>query len=139
MKNLENIPKKNIFDVPDGYFDKLPSKIQARIGAKNPKVETKPYFRYALQYALPVVLLVVVAAIFIFKPKNNSVEDMLASVSTEQLVAYLDEVDMNALSTEELIESFEFDAETIEAIEQEVYFNFDLENDDFTNLYIQEF
>ncbi|MBX2969322.1 MAG: hypothetical protein KF803_08115 [Cyclobacteriaceae bacterium] len=138
MKNLENIPKKNIFDVPDGYFEKLPSRIQARIGAENPQAETKPYFRYALQYALPVVL-VVVAAIFIFKPKSNSVEEMLASVSTEQLVAYLDEVDMNTLSTEELIESFEFDTETIEAIEQEVYFNFDLENDDFTNLYIQEF
>lgn len=138
MKNLENIPKKNIFDVPDGYFDKLPSKIQARIGAENPKAETKSYFRYALQYALLVVL-VVVAAIFIFKPKSTSVEDMLASVSTEQLVAYLDEVDVNTLTTEELIESFEFDTETIEAIEQEVYFNFDLENDDFTNLYIQEF
>lgn len=138
MKNLENIPKKNIFEVPDGYFDKLPSSIQARIEAENPKPETRPYFRYALQYALPVVV-IVVAAVFIFKPKSNSVEDMLASVSTEQLVAYLDEVDVNALTTEELIESYEFDTETIEAIEQEVYFNFDLENDDFTNLYIQEF
>lgn len=138
MKNLENIPKKNIFSVPDGYFDKLPSSIQVRIASENPKQELKPYFRYVLQYALPVVV-VVVAALFIFKPKSNSVEDMLASVSTEQLVVYLDEVDVNALTTEELIESFEFDSETIEAIEQEVYFNFDLENDDFTNLYIQEF
>ena len=132
------MPKKNIFDVPDGYFDQLPLKIQARIEAESPKSESKPYFRYALQYALPVVM-VAVAAIFIFQPKSHSVEDRLASVSTEQLVAYLDEVHTYALTTEELIESFEFDSETIEAIEQEVYFNFDLENDDFTNLYIQEF
>lgn len=138
MKNLENIPKKNIFEVPDGYFDKLPSSIQARLESDSPKREQKPYFRYALQYALPVVL-VAVAAIFIFKPKSASVEDLLATVSTEQLIAYLDEIDVNTLTTDELIESFEFDAETIEAIEQEVYFNFDFENDDFTTLFIQEF
>lgn len=138
MKNLENIPKKNIFEVPDGYFDKLPSSIQARLESDSPKREPKPYFRYALQYALPVVL-VVVAAIFIFKPKSASVEDLLATVSTEQLIAYLDEIDVNTLTTDELIESFEFDAETIEAIEQEVYFNFDFENDDFTTLFIQEY
>jgi len=46
---------------------------------------------------------------------------------------------VNTLTTDELIESFEFDAETIEAIEQEVYFNFDFENDDFTTLFIQEY
>lgn len=138
MKNLENIPKKNIFEVPDGYFDKLPSSIQARLESDSPKREPKTYFRYALQYALPVVL-VAVAAIFIFKPKSASVEDLLATVSTEQLIAYLDEIDVNTLTTDELIESFEFDAETIEAIEQEVYFNFDFENDDFTTLFIQEF
>lgn len=138
MKNLENIQKKNIFEVPDGYFDKLPSSIQARLESDSPKREPKPYFRYALQYALPVVL-VAVAAIFIFKPKSASVEDLLATVSTEQLIAYLDEIDVNTLTTDELIESFEFDAETIEAIEQEVYFNFDFENDDFTTLFIQEF
>jgi hypothetical protein len=138
MKNLENIPKKNIFEVPDGYFDKLPSRIQARLDMEKPKAQQRPYFRYALQYALPVVL-VVVAAIFIFKPKSTSSEDILATVSTEQLIVYLDEVDLNALTTDELIETFEFDTETIEALEEEVYFNFDFENDDFTNLFIQEF
>ena len=41
MKKLEDIPKKEIFDVPDGYFEKLPGKIQARISGSVPFTEPK--------------------------------------------------------------------------------------------------
>jgi hypothetical protein len=43
MKKLEDIPKKTIFEVPEGYFDKLPGVIQSRIAEQNPVKERIPY------------------------------------------------------------------------------------------------
>ena len=31
---LEDLPQKEIFDVPEGYFEKLPGTIQARIAER---------------------------------------------------------------------------------------------------------
>ncbi|HRJ28441.1 MAG TPA: hypothetical protein PLV21_06790 [Cyclobacteriaceae bacterium] len=126
MKKLENIPKTNIFEVPEGYFDKLPLQIQARIAAENPAPQQLPWLRYSLRYALP-MLVFALATIFVFRPKVDKVEKILASVSTEELVAYLES---NALSTDELLDSYDFDAASAEAIEQEVYFSFDFNTDD---------
>ena len=124
MKKLENIPKKNIYQVPDGYFDKLPMKIQARIETGSPKKQEQYYLRHALQYALPSVVLMVVAFL-VFRPETKpEVNTLLSSVSTEQLIAYLED---SNLTTEELLDNFEFDAWSVEGIEQEVYkpFEFD--------------
>lgn len=126
MKKLENIPKTNIFEVPEGYFDKLPLQIQARVAAENPAPQPQPWLRYSLRYALP-MLVFALAAIFVFRPKVAKVEKILASVSTEELVAYLES---NALSTDELLDSYDFDDASAEAIEQEVYFSFDFNTDD---------
>jgi hypothetical protein len=51
MKKLEDISKKNIFEVPDGYFEKLPGIIQARVA----KPESTPWFVPTLKFALPIV------------------------------------------------------------------------------------
>lgn len=132
MKKLEDIPKNHPFKVPEGYFDKLPGIIQARVAEQSEVKEAKPYFRLALQYALPVVVLAIVAVIY-FVPKNGQdVDTMLASVSTEELVAYLED---SEITTEELLEEMTLDNESVEAIESEVYFNFDeLENFDELDL-----
>ena len=121
MKKLDEIPKKHPFEVPEGYFDRLPGIIQARVAEKSEVKEAKPYFRYALQYALPVIVLAIVALIY-FIPKNEDADTILASVSTEELVAYLEN---SEITTEELLEEMTLDTESIEAIESEVYFNFD--------------
>src|SRR5688572_23156478 len=126
MKKLEDIPKNHPFKVPEGYFDRLPGIIQTRVAEKSDVKETKPYFRYALQYALPVIVLAIVAAIYFVPNSPQSVENMLASVSTEELVAYLEQ---SEITTEELLESMDLNSENIEAIESEVYMNFnDVEN-----------
>jgi hypothetical protein len=131
MKKLEDIPKKHPFEVPEGYFDRLPGIIQARVAEKSEVKEAKPYFRYAFQYALPVIVLAIVALIY-FVPKNDDAETILASVSTEELVAYLEN---SEITTEELLEEMTLDNESVEAIESEVYFNFDeLENFDELDL-----
>ena len=132
MKKLEDIPKNHPFKVPEGYFDKLPGVIQARITEKGEVKEAKPYFRYALQYALPVIILAIVAVIYFIPKGDQSVDTMLASVSTEELVAYLES---SEITTEELLEEMTLDTESVEAIESEVYFNFDdMENFDELDL-----
>lgn len=130
MKKLENIPKNNIFEVPEGYFDKLPLKIQSRTEAKSLVREQQPWLWYSLRYALPMVVLGL-ASIFIFKPKVDKAEKILASVSTEELVAYLE---VDSFSTDELLVEYAFDDASVEAIEQEVYFGFDLTMDDVDGL-----
>jgi hypothetical protein len=128
MKNLENIPKRNIFEVPEGYFERLPGTIQARIASHAPK-EQRPYLGFALRYALPVMLLAAIA-IFVFAPENDPV-DILSSVSTEQLHVYLDE---NGFTLDEILDQFEFDEASIQAIEYEVYSGFDLDISDLDSI-----
>lgn len=119
MKKLENIPQKEIFSVPDGYFDTLPGKIQARISEETPAREQGFVFRYKLQYVLPVVVLLA-AGIYWFTGSNqtNDPETLLASVQTEALMAYLSESD---LTTEDILETIEFNTSDLDAIESEVY------------------
>ncbi|MBT1697756.1 hypothetical protein KK083_12765 [Fulvivirgaceae bacterium PWU4] len=119
MKKLENIPKKEIFSVPDGYFDTLPGKIQARISKETPAREQGFVFRYKLQYVLPVVVLLA-AGIYWFASSNqtNDPETLLASVQTEALMAYLSESD---LTTEDILETIDFNTSDLDAIESEVY------------------
>lgn len=117
MKKLEDIPKKEIFDVPEGYFDKLPGIIQARVAR-----EVTPRFsmaRFTLRYALP-AMMVVVAAVLWFMPQSSSTdpEALLAGIQTEELVAFISEGD---LSTEELMDEVELNATEVEDIEDEVY------------------
>lgn len=123
MKRLEDIPKNNPFSVPDGYFEKLPGVIQARIEAGTVK-KPVPYVRYALQYAMPVVALIIVAVIYLGpKSGGNNYDDILSSVSTEQLAAYLADSD---LTTDEIVDAGALDEESAEAIEAEVFNNIDL-------------
>jgi hypothetical protein len=116
MKKLEDIPKKQVFTVPEGYFERLPNKIQARISQPE---EKQPFFIFSLKYAFPVVVLMA-AGIFWYSQRTapQDAESMLASVQTEALIAYLDE---SELSTEDILEDVEFNADDVEAIESEVY------------------
>jgi len=129
MKKLEDIPKKEIFTVPDEYFDKLPGIIQSRVAES--KRDRKPALRYVFQYGLPAVTLIVLALWF-FKPEsaNNSAETILASLETEELIAYLRETD---ITTDELLEQVTFDDEDAQQIQEEVY-NLNLDEIDLENI-----
>lgn len=110
---LEDINKKNIHQVPDKYFDELPLKIQSRIQQES--VSMTWVFTYGLRYALPALLLLIVSIYLITQPKvNENPEQLLAEVSTEELISYLEASD---ITTEEIMESieiseFEFEFET---------------------------
>ena len=117
MKKLEDIPKKEIFDLPDGYFEKLPGIIQARVSR-----ESAPRFsmaRFSVRYALPAIILVA-AGIFWFTEmdSNASAENMLADIETQDLIAYLSESD---ISTEDLIDEVNLDQTDVDDMVDEIY------------------
>lgn len=91
MKKLDDIPKKNVFKAPDGYFDHLPTIIQARITKKSiqPAHTTLTGFAFVVKYAFPVVVLIAVG-IFWLRP-GPSIESQLNDIDANQIALYLDE------------------------------------------------
>lgn len=119
MKKLEDIPKKQIFEVPDGYFEKLPGIIQSRVTQHREEKKWWLEYHYSLRLALPAIVLLV-AGIFWFSdsPKDVDAENMLASIQTEDLITYLNEGD---LTTDELLEHVALDTQDVTSIEESVY------------------
>jgi len=119
MKKLEEIPKKEVFKVPEGYFENLPGIIQARVAKQNTAKEFRPVFTYALRFALPAIFLFAVGLFWLTRPDQTpTAESILASIQTEDLVAYLEDGDLN---TEELLEDVLLSDEDARQIEGAVY------------------
>jgi hypothetical protein len=93
MKKLEDLDKKNIYSVPDGYFESLPDRIQSRIKAEKESKNTIPLYR-SIGYAAAAAIVLLIAYIGIFRTSFSNQEDhyeaLLDEVSTEQLVAYME-------------------------------------------------
>lgn len=125
MKKLEDIPKNNIFEAPEGYFDKLPGVIQSRIAAEN-QTRGIGIYGLALKVALP-VLAIGLAVFLIFRENDpqGTPEDLLASVSTEQLSDYLITTDM---STDELLDNLDINELDINSLNEEILYE-DFDND----------
>jgi hypothetical protein len=134
MKKLEDIPKKEVFSTPDGYFDSLPTRIQSRIAEKDGKRDHVFIFQTAWKLAVPAVVLLAVGIFWFTSPSQpTNAESILAAIETEDLVAYLSESD---ISTEEVIDAAGFNTEDIDEIAGEVYDlqNIDLEGIDLDDL-----
>lgn len=104
---LEDIKKKNIYTVPDKYFDQLPTRIQSRVNEKRPVSWFNLDWRLSYKLALPAVA-VIMLIMFLGKSDNYVSQDpdaILAQVSTDDIIAYLEFTDM---TTEDIIESVDF-------------------------------
>ena len=111
MKKLHDIPKKNIFEVPDGYFDRLPMRIQARTENARETV-SKPVWSLALRYAVPIVV-AGFALVYFLRPQKLNPEELLASIENEPLIAYLDETDITSIDLLEIVNFSEKDADSL--------------------------
>lgn len=111
MKRLDEIPKKVLFEVPEGYFDKLPGRIQARIAKPEPAAA---WGKLALRYALPVLVLGAAAVFFLTNRPVLSPEQVIASIESEQLVAYLEDSEVN---TDDLLDVISLEPAEVESIE----------------------
>lgn len=118
MKTIEDIPKKDFLQAPDGYFDSLPNKINTRIHANKP-TKKEVFYKYSLGYALPSFLLLVLAyALFVYDPIDKP-EAILAQITTEELSSYLLEND--DLSFDEFIAEIGPSLEDATLIEEAIY------------------
>ncbi len=113
MKKLDDIPKTNIFEVPDGYFDRLPMKIQARVETAK-ETHSLPVWNLAVRYALPIVI-VGLALVYFLRPIGHQTEELLANISNEHLIAYLNETDM---SVNELLDIANFNESDADSLSQ---------------------
>ncbi|WP_420319245.1 hypothetical protein [Ekhidna sp.] len=108
---LDDIDKKEIFKTPEGYFKDLPLKIQTRIAEEKParSIRTVPNWGLALAASLALI----VTFIFVLPKEQLSAEELLASVSQDELIAYLgqleiDEYDIASIA-DDSDEIFEYD------------------------------
>jgi len=102
---LEDIHKKNVFKVPDNYFEDFPGRLQKRIESEETSRKT-PVFRLRtlINIAAAAAVLIFIAYGIIRINSVSSVDRLLSDISTEELINYLLDSD---ISTEELLEDLD--------------------------------
>lgn len=123
MRKLEDIPKKSVFKTPEGYFDQLPAKIQARMNESS-RSET-PVVGF-IRYALPIAALLVFGIIW-FRPEPQ-LEDQLNDIDSDQIAFYLDNTEQADL--EEAHDPSDWTTIELNQLEREVYSNMDYSDEE---------
>ena len=131
MKKIEQIPKKEVFETPEGYFEELPAQIRRKIVANQTYVwYGKPQLKVALVSL--VVILGIIFTVDRFSESKFQVQQELSKISDERLINYLESADISLVDiTEEISidediyfkimeENFTFDSDKIE---EEILFN----------------
>ena len=131
MKKIEQIPKKEVFETPEGYFEELPDQIRRKIVANQTYVwYGKPQLKVALVSL--VVILGIIFTVDRFSESKFQVQQELSKISDERLINYLESADISLVDiTEEISidediyfkimeENFTFDSDKIE---EEILFN----------------
>lgn len=116
--NLDSLEKKQVFEVSSGYFDDLPSRIQNRVIATEHRSSPGFILSRSLKFALPVIALIIMSIYFGIRFENSrlDVQALIDEVSTEQLVAYLNDSD---LSTDEILALIDIDELDIDGMMDE--------------------
>jgi len=121
MKNIDDFSKQNPFEAPEGYFDKLPSKISERISQhKSPRFEKK--WAIIGAYSLVPLCLLILAGIFWIQEPEKT--EILAQIPNEAIETYLvqegiKETEIVSLYQHQELETIELEVPT-EIIENEV-------------------
>ncbi len=90
---LSDIPKHNIYQVPDGYFDRLPMRVMERTAATATGSHVPVYTSLwqALQLAVaPLILLLVFTGVyFLSTPPQHADDAKVAHLPDQEIVDYL--------------------------------------------------
>ncbi len=115
MKKLEDIPKKQAFEAPEGYFDTLPGIVQARV-AKKESAWAFNSWQPVLRYALPMLVVAIGLVWYLNTGEIETPEQLLASIEVVDIEEYLDESDM---TTEDLLDHIDYDQIQTDSLEFE--------------------
>jgi len=133
MRKLEDIPKNSVFKVPDGYFDQLPTAIQARMAKETTKRDSFAHqtaLGFSLKFALPVVALIV-AGIFWFRPAPT-LQNELENIDTEQIALYL--ANAERVDLEENHESLDWTKSELDELEDTIISNMESTEELFNDI-----
>ncbi|MFD2247231.1 hypothetical protein [Pontibacter ruber] len=90
---LEDIPKRNIYEVPEGYFDSLPMRVMDRVAApESAAAAWYTSFWRPLRLAMaPLALLLAFAVVYVLNMQSDSEKHIanLAAVGDKEIVDYL--------------------------------------------------
>ena len=132
---LDELPKKQVYSVPDDYFKELPGIIQAR--AVKPEQTQTPTLIWssALRYALPVIALVMMLVYFGVRINNDDidVQAMIDEIPTEELISYITE---SEITTDELLSLIDLNELDVDGMVDE---NMDLLNDNEWDDILEEY
>jgi len=103
---LDDLNKKNIYKVPEGYFDELPGRIQKRIEAEKEKSAFSSWnLSTSLKIAAPALAIALLIFFVVFqrpeKQKTLSYDEILNEVSVDEMISYLE---MTDVTTDEILE-----------------------------------
>ena len=133
---LEDLPKKNIYQVPEAYFDKLPGMVMAQVQQKDTRMGISwlglwrtPYLRSALAGFALLLAAVLIFTVNINNNQNAESASLVAQITDKEAYDYLSNYerleaqDLSLLSQANTDISHEFipvSLEDKEAIWQEV-------------------
>lgn len=115
---LSDIPKHNIYQVPENYFDRLPMRVMERTTAAPTRSrQTGVLWKPARMILAPLVLLLVFMGVFYLNmPSGNGIENMnLAMLQDHEIMEYLstyavletnDFANLNAIEEQEIMADF---------------------------------
>lgn len=91
---LEDLPKRTIYQVPDGYFDKLPTIVMARVASGNTATESKwitpLLYSYRAVFASLLLLIGFVGTFYLSQnQQQNSTVAILPAFSSNDIIEYV--------------------------------------------------
>lgn len=131
---LEDLPKHNIYQVPENYFDRLPMRVMERTAAAPAHTwQTNNLWRSTRMVVAPLVLLLVFLSIFYLNmPARTSIESInLAALQDQEIMDYLstfatlesnDFAELNGIEGHEITADF-LNVSAVTAEEELEYYN----------------
>jgi hypothetical protein len=115
MMNLGEIPKRNIYEVPEGYFEQLHTNIQNRIDTPvvntvHRSIQDQKIWRFTAGLAASLLFLWLV---WHYQIQDPSGKDLLAGISETEMIAYLEQNVWLEQTREELLYEYFLQSEDL--------------------------
>jgi hypothetical protein len=138
-RNLDDIPKKDIFKAPEGYFDSLQNRINERVSGHRPegRIIGMPASRVkyiSLAIAAAIALLIVFLPARQTDPASPSAAELISAISNEDALAFLKASDVEIDDLLGLSEPELWDEVIVDAVPDTTT---DISNTDAETLYEQ--
>lgn len=135
---LEDLERRQVFtQPPEGYFDRLPGVIQSKTAHKSGSGDRQVVWINALKL-IPVAaalgLIMFYIGLFSSQESTPGFEDLLSEVTTEDIILYLEDME---ISNEEILEEVDLTAFSLEFENHDdpLMDNLDIEDESLIQLY----